>query len=731
LTKYAVTRGCEQTVPATLPLVLVADADPAVRLLAREALELAGFQVTEVADGQAALASVAARPPDIGLLDVMLPTLDGFAACAALRTHRDLEYLPVLLMICRDDPDSIHRAYEVGATDFVVKPIDWAILSQRLRYLLRTSQRLHAVKDSERRLVNAQHIARLGNWQWQVQNDHWQGSDECRRLLGVSSQPFTSTYAAFLACVHPDDRQRVRQEHADVLATAQAGNLEYRLIRPDGQPLIVHECTEINQDRNGRVLGLSGTLQDITDRKSAEEQMRRLAYYDTLTGLPNRQTMLEAISQALVTARQRHHPLAILFLDMDNFKRVNDTLGHAAGDLFLQQVANRLLTGVRKTDQVTRYDGIPLVGDIARLGGDEFIVLLTDLQHSMDAARVAQRIHDLLLQPFQIAGHEVTATLSIGIATYPEAGQDVKQLLKSADIAMYHAKQGGKNSYRFYTESMNARSLERLDLESRLRGALKQDELILFYQPQVHLQSGKITGVEALLRWHNPERGWIMPGDVIPLAEETGLIMPIGEWVVRTACRQNKLWQTAGFTPLHIAVNLSKLQFQQYNLAEVINQTLLDTGLSPQYLELELTESSIMLNTPETIETLHHLKDIGLRLSVDHFGAGYSSLSDLKCVPLNQLKIDRSFLKDVTRDADNAAITETIITIAHSLHLEVLAQGVETLQQLNFLHSHGCDSVQGYLISKPLPAEQFTDLLKHWDWTEFQRSHGIHNGEPI
>ncbi|HJX17508.1 MAG TPA: EAL domain-containing protein [Acidiferrobacterales bacterium] len=440
-------------------------------------------------------------------------------------------------------------------------------------------------------------------------------------------------------------------------------------------------------------------ISDITERQQAQERLNYLAFYDTLTGLPNRLLLLDRIRQTTLESRRHERLVAILYLDLDRFKLVNDTLGHDAGDQLLKDVAGRLTGCVRPGDTV------------ARLGGDEFTVVLANVAHVDDVGRVAQKVIDAFAQPFQLAGQELFMSPSIGITLYPFDDTDPGALLKNADAAMYHAKDSGRNTFRFFTADLNTRAARRLDLETALRYALEREEFVLHYQPQVDLTSGRIIGLEALVRWQRPGTGLVSPLDFIPLAEETGLIVPIGEWVLRTACAQNKAWQEAGLPALNMSVNVAARQFQQQDLAEIVARVLQDTGLDARWLTLEITESTVMRDAGAAITALQEIGSLGVGLSVDDFGTGYSSLSYLKRFPLNCLKIDKSFIDDITTDPDDAAITTAIISMAGSLEIMVVAEGVETLAQLNFLRARGCDAMQGYYFSKPLPAAAFATLL--------------------
>lgn len=435
------------------------------------------------------------------------------------------------------------------------------------------------------------------------------------------------------------------------------------------------------------------SLRYAIERKRTEQHIHQLANYDRLTKLPNRDLCQDRLRQAIAQAARQNTLVALLFFDLDRFKVINETLGHAHGDQLLQHVAQRMKSSLRETDTV------------GRLGGDEFVVILTGLTDTSDAARVAQNILNTLVRPITLDDHEVFVTTSIGISLYPNDAKDVESLTQNADTAMYRAKEQGRNHYQFYTLDMNARALERLNLENDLRHALERDEFLLHYQPQLDLSSQQIVGFEALLRWDHTDLGFISPVDFIPIAEETGLIMPIGEWVLNAACQQAKQWQDQGFKNANIAVNLSNRQFAQENVLETVTKALDSAGLDPSHLELEITESCVMVNPEEAIVVLRQLNDMGVRISIDDFGTGYSSLSYLKRFPLDTLKIDRSFVNDITDDPDSAVIVEAILAMAHSLRLNVVAEGVETREQMAFLEAHDCDMIQGYLLSKPLPAK--------------------------
>ncbi len=495
---------------------------------------------------------------------------------------------------------------------------------------------------------------------------------------------------------------------------AHGGHATALHIHRDAEGGLLYEevLTSPIRDAQGNIVQVVHTARNVTERKRAEEQIRTLAYYDPLTRLPNRRFYMELLSRALLSAQRSHRLLAVLFIDLDSFKRINDTLGHADGDRLLQETAQRLVSCIRQTDTVGRLEEDSSSSVVSRLGGDEFIVLLGETSRPDDAAQIAQRILKRLAAPFVLKGGEVTISASIGISLYPADGEDADTLLKNADIAMYQAKEQGKNTFRYFSTSMNATSLERLTLEGDLRKALEREEFVLHYQPKVDISSRRIIGAEALIRWKHAARGLVSPADFVPVAEETGFIAPIGEWVLRAATRQNRLWQDAGVAPFRVSVNVSVRQLEQEDLLGTVAAILESTGMDPRLLELEITESSVMRHPEKAITVLRDLKALGVGISVDDFGTGYSSLAYLRRLPLDCLKIDRSFVANITSNPDDAAIAAAIVALAHTLKLTVVAEGIEREDQLAVLQRMACDHAQGYLFSRPLPVEDFFALLQ-------------------
>ncbi len=684
-------------------VVLIADDDLTVRLVASEYLMQAGFTVVEAEDGLHAVAVFKRRKPDILLLDVMMPKMDGFEACASIRSLPGCENTAVMMVTGLDDLASINRAYEAGATDFITKPINWVILVQRVRYMWRAicaKEKLRISEEKTRALITA-----IPDLMLQIDRDGTIVDFNLPMDFNLPKFPGGLRGKKMGETIFQEAPSKAIASMEQALNTGENQIIEHQIRHNDS--MHSYESRIVVNGEN-QILAI---VRDVTEKKEAEARIFDLAYHDTLTSLQNRHSFKEHLNQAIEQAKRYGRLVATLFLDLDRFKRINDTLGHNVGDLLLKSVADRLVQCVRSSDRLAINTDNP-VGAVARLGGDEFMVLLTEISRAQDAAKVTRRILDALSQPFTIAGHEIFISASIGITIYPLDGEDVDTILKNGDTAMYHAKDQGRNNFQFYNFSMHSFAHERLTLENKLRKALDRDEFLLHYQPQVDLRTGKIVGLEALIRWQHPDMGMIAPLDFIPLAEETGLIVPIGDWVLSAACSKNAAWQASGYPPVRMSVNISSYQFRQKTLLATIKRALDKSGLDPRYLELEITETAIMQNAESTTSILNELKLMDLRLAIDDFGTGYSSLNYLKRFPVDVLKIDRSFVKDITTDPDDAAITKAIIAMADSLNLKVIAEGVETEQQLKFLVQNGCHEVQGYLFSRPLDESGIKSFLR-------------------
>ena len=564
---------------------------------------------------------------------------------------------------------------------------------------LRTSEA--ALRRQTALLERTQRAAHVGGWEFDMVSGRVFWTLETYRIHEVDPETFDATVDTVLAFYTPESREQLRAAIDLAVRTGEPWDLELELVTAHGRTMWARITGDVVRDGNGKPRRLAGSFQDITERRHAEERVRRLAHYDDLTGLPNRNLFGFELAHALARADRYDRKLAVLFIDLDRFKIINDTLGHDLGDLVIRAVARRLAGAVRGSDMV------------ARLGGDEFVVLAEGFNDMSDLVGIARKLLDVIGQSILVHGHDLGVTGSIGIAACPQDGRDVQTLLKRADIAMYRAKERGTNTFEFYGAHLEQISVDRLALETRLKRAVEaNDQFIVHYQARASVATGEILGVEALVRWMSPERGLVPPSEFIPLAEETGLIGPIGEWVLRAACKQSRAWEVAGGAPIRVAVNLSARQLHSEDFVERLQAVLAETGANPELLELEITESMMMKDVERIAQLLGELRRLGLHIAVDDFGTGYSSLAYLKRLPIDSLKVDRSFVRDLPGNADDATITRAVIALAHSLRLKVVAEGVETVEQLEFLRDHGCDEIQGYLLSRPVPAAEFEEMLR-------------------
>ena len=636
---------------------------------------------------------------DLVICDYSMPQFDGLAALAVI-TERGLD-IPFILVSGAIGEETAVQAMKSGAHDYLMKQ-DLSRLVPVIRRELSEAEVRRARRLAEANLRSSETLLNS------IVNTAADGiiviNDEgmlefvnaaVERMFGWKPLELIGRN---IDCLMPARRGTA---HRRVFAPTEGGGTgvgrEVKAQRKNGS-LFPIELTFGEMRIDGRVK-YAGIMRDVTERKCAEERIRHLAHYDDLTGLPNRALFSQLLEQALSESKFSHKQVAVLFIDLDRFKLINDTLSHASGDAVLQLVGKRLTEALPRRDTVARF------------GGDEFVVLMRDCSIPTDAADTAQKLLTALAEPMLVEGQEYHLTASIGISAFPGDGENAQTILKNADIAMYRAKEHGKNNFQFYSAQMNLHSFERLVLERFLRHALEQDEFEVYYQPKIDLVTGRLTGMEALLRWMHPGMGMISPTKFIPLAEETGLIVQIGAWVLHAACAQNRAWQQEGLPPLRVAVNLSALQFAQSELHATIVGVLEDTGLPPELLELEITESVTMENPEHAAMLLKKLKALGISLAIDDFGTGYSSLSYLKRFPIDSVKIDRSFIKDIPDDEDDVAITQAVIAMAHSLRLKVIAEGVESEHHVEFLREHGCDQAQGYLFGKPMPAAEFRELM--------------------
>ncbi len=691
--------------------VLVVSADRELLRSVHDVLTPHGIGVCEASSAEQAHEIFQTQRPLLLLVDAKLAQGGGFRVCERVRQDPRGAHVPVLVVVDARDENGIRRASDAGATDFITRPLNHVLLQHRLLGQLDQAKTLAALRKDRTQLEEAQRIAKLGFWEARFGALGIQASSEFCRTYSLPGGESISP-RRLLRCVHPDDRRRVLEVMRGALRDHQPFALEHRVVAPNRMSRTVHIQGEISLDDFGRPIGFFGTARDITAQKLSEGQIRYLAYHDALTGLGNRLWFTDRFRDALEQARRHERRVGLLFIDLDRFKQINDIYGQSGGDRILGAVAKRMVQLVRNTDRVARHAPDWKGAVVSRLGGDEFTVLLTDLSKPSDAAFVARRILDAIARPIALQEQATFMTASIGITVFPEDGIEVEAILQNAAAAMYVAKQNGGNGYQFYTHSLNAVAQRRVALESKLRQATSANEFQLAYQPKIHIATGRLIGAEALLRWQNPELGSVSPKDFIPILEDTGLIVRVGEWVLRTACEQSMAWRAQGLDPGPVSVNLSARQFEDDGLIGMVSRALETTGLSGDQLELEITETTLMQNQEMAISVLRTFKNMGIRISLDDFGTGYSSLSYLKRFPVDVLKIDGSFVRDLPGDADDAAIITAIISIAKAMSLTVIAEGVETEAQQDFLRAQGCDEVQGFLWSPPQTPESFTMWLQ-------------------
>lgn len=689
-------------------IVLIVDGNTSYATKIAGILQEEGMVCFCQSSGHTALSWLAETTPALVILEHSLPDMTGEAFVEKLC---DSGINVSFVMMCdKEDAGLAVQMMKIGASDFRVKNSSFleklpaivarAIHEGETRHRLKRAE--DSLRQSEMRLARAQKIAGMGSWEWNIKTGEIFWSDQLYQIFGVNKESKPSiTMDWVFSLVHQNDLPAFKKV---ILNTARSGNpfnIVYRINSLSEGEIVVNSQGEVSFGDDGKPLFVSATTLDITARIRAESEIEQLINYDTLTGLPNRSLLHDRLKLAIAQAARDNLLLGVLILDLDRFKDINDSLGHHAGDKLLKTVAKRLSACVRESDT------------LARIGGDEFVAILVGV-HAIDGiSTVAKKVLALIAEPVYLEGQEIYTTGSIGISVYPMDGEDAQTLLKHADLAMYQAKELDRNNFQFFSREMNIKMLERMMLENSMRKALEREEFFLVYQPQVDSRTGKIIGMEALLRWQHPDLGLLSPDKFIYLAEETGFIVQIGEWVLRTACRQNKKWQDIGLPPVRIAVNLSAKQFVQRQLDETISAILMETNLDPQWLELEITESAIMKNADENAEILRKFKEMGAGIAIDDFGTGYSSLSYLKHFPITRLKIDRSFVRDITTNPDDAAIAEIIIAMAQTLKLEVIAEGVETRSQMEFLSFNNCVEMQGYLFSRPVKADIFEGYLRN------------------
>lgn len=704
--------------------ILVADDDDAIRFLACDTLADADFKIIEARDGAEALALFHQHQPNMVLLDLIMPEIDGFRVCQRIRSLSDgHELVPIMIMTGLNDEESISLAFEMGATDFITKPLNHLILAQRTRYMLRTHRILQSVEQREIRLETAERIAKLGSWEWDTRHQALNVSREYNRILGYS-EDFPTTVKDVARLLPEGDRHRMRANfEASVERRVQKMVTEHTLVTLSGVRKRVRQESEFAYRPDNSYM-VSGTLQDITDETAAKEQILKLAYYDALTLLPNRTFFKTHLEYALKEARTRSTALAVILLDLDLFTRVNNSMGTDAGDNILMQVSHRLHEALASPQSAELIHAAidsnaapePAHDVLARLEGDQFVLMKYHFGKLDDLVVLLQKIMKRMTTPFHYKGMDVVVTASVGVAFYPVNGNNSETLMRNADAAMRYAKQQGRNQFLFYTGEIDTRSKERMALENDLRLAINHGQFELHYQPKVHLRLREVRSVEALIRWRHPTQGLISPSLFIPMAEELGLINELGTWLLNEACRQTKAWNAEGIPPMRTAINISAVQLRSANFVEKVRVALDKHRLLPGQLEIEITESVLMEDSIAMIKTIEGLRSLGVKVALDDFGTGFSSLSYLTRFPFTTLKIDRCFIKDCVRHGQSAAIVHTIIQLCKNLNLEVVAEGVEVEEELKFLYEHRCDMIQGFLFSTALDAAALLNYVRRKPW---------------
>jgi diguanylate cyclase (GGDEF)-like protein len=692
--------------------ILAIDDDELMRLMLCDILAQQGFVVTCVESGAQALDYLNRHKPDLILLDVLMPGMNGFECLSIIRNIPSLALLPVVMLTSADEVEPINKAFRLGATDFIAKPINWTTLPHRLRYLMRASQALAQLAKSENDLRTAQKMAHLGSWEWRVADDELLCSEEAYTILGRGNDEalncINDFYAAMLECNRANLQQTIEQclQNACCFQIQLHDQLHDRDLMVKGEPL---------QGADAQVELIQGTIQDITEQQRMRQQLDFLAHYDPLTGLPNRALFKDALNQSMAICDRHHHILAVLFISIDRFKRINEVWGPNVGDQLLKAFSERLTHSVRHCDYLsTAHENIDSAFSISRFGGNEFTVLLSFIKDTHDAVKVAKRIFDMTHAPFLIDNQEIYLWISLGIVVYPGDADNIDMLVKNGEFAMSQAQERGQNTYQFYSKNLNAAAVYELGMENQLRGAIERDELVLYYQPKINMRERRVVGCEALIRWFHPEAGLIPPGNFIGIAEHSGQIIAISDWILKTACNQMQEWRNNGLDDFNMAINISARHFREPNFVYQIGTLLAQSHLPARSIKLELTESVLLNTSEEVIATLKSLRALGVDISIDDFGTGYSSLAYLKKLPISELKIDRSFINDIPHDEDDCAITQAILALARSLALEVVAEGVESPEQAQFLIDHDCEIAQGFLYSKPLPADEFYRFVQEF-----------------
>ena len=681
------------------PLIMVVDDELVGRIYIENILTSEGYETITVENGQQAVTMAKQLSPSMIVMDVMMPVMDGYDACTAIRAQEGQLKVPIIMLTGLDDIESIEKSFSAGATDFIVKPINPAIFQQRVHHGLKTRETDIELYKQQLRQSHAYKVAKMGYWDWDLESGKMYWSDEVYTMFSISPGEFSNNREALRARTTVDAYSKIKSAAEASIKNGVPYSIEHQVNRPDQQFQVVHQHAELIRNNDGKIVRMLGIVQDITERFLAQEKIHHQLYYDNLTDLPNRALFHEHLDRALKTPERITDGLAILLIDIDRFKNINDSYGTTIGDEFLISIANKLDSKTRSTDTLTR------------LGADEFALILEGTASHEGVSQVANKLLKTLSSTHNINGHELISTGSIGIAISSPENCDKEALIQQADLAMSHVKEIGGNQFCFFDEKMNSGAYKALIIEKELRHAIERNELVVFFQPKVCVNTGKIKGMEALIRWQHPEKGLISPFEFIPVAEETGLIIPIGQWVFEEACRQTKVWHQQGYGDLVVSINASAKQFHQHNFYNDICDTIKTIGINPHCVDLEITESCTMNDIESTISLLNKFRKMGIHISLDDFGTGFSSLSLINQLPLDTLKIDIAFIREINEKGENGELAKLIIAMAKTLKLKTVAEGVELQHHLDFIANEGCNEYQGYFFSRPLPANEFAELL--------------------
>jgi len=680
-------------------LIMVVDDEAVVRAAITSHLQEAGYNIIEACSGIDAITEYRSRMPDLILMDALMPGMDGFRACKTLRGLTSNRPLPIIMLTTLAGEETAQQTIDAQATDFISKPINWTHLIHRIHVALHTRDFELELQEKRDWLAQSQELAGMGHYVYDPANDTFNCSGAIFNILDFTSGGQGASLEKFLQLIPQEDTGQLAKAIDHAIGKGEPFSLDHKMVSADGfERLVHHRCliASSNESHKHRILG---SIIDITESKFKDSLIAEQKLRDPLTNLPNRNQLETLLPSLLALSDQQEKLAGIFVLGLDRFRNIISSLGHEPADRLLIATAERLTT--LSTDGIT----------VAHLSGDEFALIANDLTTADHADAIAKQIANLFAAPFFINRQEIFLDFSIGIALYPLFDDAKEDLLKSATTAMLHAKSLGGNRFVFFSRTIGRQVSKRLDMETSLRRALERQEFEVYYQPQVALPNRRIIGMEALVRWHHPERGLILPDDFIPIAEETGLIVPIGSWVMESAARQVARWRDHGFGLLRVGINLSAKQFQDKDLAKEVQEVIHSTGITPRCLDMEITESAAMHDVERTISILEQLREMGVQSSLDDFGTGYSSLSYLQRIPLSTLKIDRSFIQDIKSNGDHGELAKIIITMGHTLGLNVIAEGVEREEQMEFLLRHQCQEAQGNLIGKPLPAVEFERLL--------------------